>query len=777
MNATHEQPLVATYRLQLTPSFGFAAAAELLDPLRRLGVSHLYLSPIAEAQPGSTHGYDVVDHRRVRSEFGGASALEQILDDAARHEMGVVIDHVPNHVSVERADTNPHWWQLLREGPTSAAARWFDVDWELTGGTVIVPKLGEPADVLAERGELAIVDGELRYGPLRFPLAAGTEALPVVEALAAQHYDLRWWRDPQRNVRRFFTIDDLVAVRVEHDEVATVVDTIPAMLAEHEAFAGVRIDHVDGLADPQGYLDQLRDRIGDRWIVVEKIVAPGETLPRAWPVAGTTGYEQITVAEHTALDPAGEAPLDRRWVATAQASDQLASFHELETVARREVLDEGLRPDLERLVRVASAVSPLEEGELLAGFVELTLGLDRYRTYLPDPESEAVLDSAMQRAATTSEDTGRLEHVAGLVRSNEEVRTRWQQLTGPVMAKGAEDRAFYRHQRLAALCEVGGDPGAWTYAVDAFHAHQQRVQEGWPTAMLTANTHDTKRSATVRARSLTITSHADEWVRLETEWIDDHRDLTGALRPADVSLALQTVAATGPIDATRLGDFLVKAAREADIATHWTEPDERYEAALGRLAATLVEEATDERSAIGGFARTMSAEGALVGLRLLALQLTCPGVPDLYQGAPAELVTLVDPDNRRVPDWSAWSSLVDEASAGGALDDRIDVARAQLARRVFELRRTHPSAFDARAGYRPLTISDPAAAIAFARLDADGAPAAVTVVALPGHDGHTIVELPGGAWHDLISDEAIADGTTTLAELTGRWGVAVLTRA
>ena len=258
---------MASYRIQLTPTFGFADTIGLLDHVVSLCVSHLYLSPIAEAAPGSLHGYDVIDHTRVRAEFGGEEGLVSLLDAAANKGLGVLIDHVPNHMSVAEADRNDRWWQMLRDGPSSTAATWFDVDWDFGGDRVIVPKLGDPLDRVLADGGLMIAEGdrgpELRYGPLRFPLAAGTEQLDVIEAVERQHYLLQWWRDPARNVRRFFAIDDLVAVRAERPEVAEVIDTIPVLLADHPAFAGVRVDHVDGLADPEAYLLGLRRRIGD----------------------------------------------------------------------------------------------------------------------------------------------------------------------------------------------------------------------------------------------------------------------------------------------------------------------------------------------------------------------------------------------------------------------------------------------------------------------------------------------------------------------------------
>ncbi len=413
------RPIIASYRLQLTPTFGFEQALDLLDPIARLGISHLYLSPIAEAIPGSEHGYDVVDPRAVREEFGGETGFEALLDAAGERDLGVVVDHVPNHVSVARAELNPWWWATLRDGPESEAADWFDIDWEAAGGRVIVPKLGDPPDDVVAAGGFEVGEGdlgpELRYGPLRFPVAAGTAHLALPELLAAQHYALTWWRDPARNVRRFFTIDDLVAVCVEQENVRSVVDSLPARLTAHPAFDGVRVDHVDGLADPGRYLDRLRSAIGDRWLLVEKILGPGETLPAEWPVDGTTGYEHITTTQHLMLDDAARPVLDSFWAEVAANANPPTDpdFIDIEDNARREVLDGGLQPDLDRLVRAAMAeVHPpgVDDGthrvdDVRKAIIELTVRLRRYRTYLPeDPNSEVVLSELAGRTIAACPD-------------------------------------------------------------------------------------------------------------------------------------------------------------------------------------------------------------------------------------------------------------------------------------------------------------------------------------------------------------------------------------
>ncbi len=452
---------------------------------------------MTEAVPGSSHGYDVVDHTRVRDELGGIDGLTALLDDLAGRDMGALVDHVPNHVAVAQAELNPRWWAMLRDGPDSEAARWFDVEWAAADGHVILPVLGDPLDDVM--GRLEVVGDELHLGPQRFPLAPGTESLPAAEALARQHYRLQWWRDPARNVRRFFTIDGLVGVRVVDPDVAAVVDTVPRMLAEHDAFAGVRVDHVDGLVDPQAYLDRLREAIGDRWIVVEKILAAGETLPRAWAVEGTTGYEHAAVLEHALLDRGGWDRMRAGWV---KWTEDGRPFREWELAARREVLRLGLRPDLERVARVAAtALGRPADDDLRAAVETLSVHLERYRTYLPDEEGRPALAAAVAGALEDRpEQAASIERLAEALDESSEWRDRWQQLTGPATAKGVEDRAFWRYVPLASLAEVGGhvEPDPSMDAVAVAHAHHAATATSWPRTLLAGTTHDVARSEDVR---------------------------------------------------------------------------------------------------------------------------------------------------------------------------------------------------------------------------------------------------------------------------------------
>ena len=758
---------VATYRVQLTPANDLARVTAGLDHLVRLGISHVYLSPVTEAVPGSTHGYDVVDHTRVRDELGGLDGLIELLDAAHRRDLSVLIDHVANHVSVSRPELNTPWWAMLAEGPGGDAARWFDVDWAAYGGKALLPVLGESPESSLEGGRFEITEGgdgaELRLDDgRRWPLAAGTAVLPVGEALRRQHYELIHWRRAERNVRRFFTIDDLVAVRVEHPEVARAVDTVPRLLVDHPAFAGVRVDHVDGLADPAAYLTGLRELIGDgRWLLVEKILAPGEALPSGWPVDGTTGYEHIRVVDHALADRAAVAAMTERWRALV-GDDR--PFGQWQRAARREVLGHGLRPDLDRVV-AAGRSAGLDAPDLADAVTELSVDLARYRTYLPgDGASSAALDDAAERAVGHRPELAHtVEWLAATLRSpgtdaEAQLLTRWQQLTGPTMAKGVEDRAFFRYVPVSWLCEVGGDPAPAppADAVAELHDHHRTVARRWPTTLLAGTTHDTKRSEDVHAGGLALLDHPTTWDDVIAGWFDGPSAEHTAVDASTQWLALQTATIAGPISAGRLGAFLVKCAREADVHTSWTDPDDGYERALGRLAAQLSEPgALPDLTCVRESSRERS-------LGMLTIRCTAPGVPDIYQGTELRRSLLVDPDNRTEPDHESLERVVAMAARldlPAALAGDAAGARAVVITRLLTLRRVLPEAFGAGSGYSLVEARGDHAGrlVAYARLDHRDR--ARVIVAVPtasggiGADGiDARVVLPGGEWHHVLVD-------------------------
>src|SRR5882757_5505524 len=360
----------ATYRVQLQPGFTFADTAAAVPYLAALGVSHLHLSPVLAAVPGSTHGYDVVDHTRVRAEFGGEQGLRELSRTAREHGLGLILDLVPNHMAVPVPEhLNGPLWQVLRDGPSSPYASWFDIDWAAQDGKVLLPVLGEPLpDAI---GRLSVVRDKaaggkaLAYYEHRFPLRPGTEKSPLPELLDRQWYRLAYWRAARTelNYRRFFTISDLIAVRVERPEVFEATHATVLRLLRDGVADGLRIDHPDGLADPTGYLRRLAEASGGRWTVVEKILQRDEALPADWACAGTTGYDALDRVDGLFTDPAGAAALTASYRAFTGVADDLGGdWARTARHAAHRVVGHDLATEITRLRRTAERTAPPAAG-------------------------------------------------------------------------------------------------------------------------------------------------------------------------------------------------------------------------------------------------------------------------------------------------------------------------------------------------------------------------------------------------------------------------------
>jgi (1->4)-alpha-D-glucan 1-alpha-D-glucosylmutase len=612
-------PLVATYRLQLGPTLTFADVGALVPYLRDLGVSHLYLSPVLQARRGSTHGYDVVDPRRVSDELGGEAGLRSL----AAAGLQLLVDIVPNHMAV--SDENPFW-----------------------------------------------SDPELR----------------------AKFFDL----DPNGGHRRFFDIDELAGVRVEDPEVFDVTHGKIVELVRDGVVAGVRVDHVDGLADPAGYLRRLRDA-GIEHVWVEKILERDEHLPQ-WPVEGTTGYEFLVDVDALFVDPAGRAALD------AVVGDR-RPFAEVAAAAKAEQVRTTFGREVTRLRRVLD----------VSGLDAALAALPVYRTYL-DPETRVGSDEDL--AAVAQLPTPVADALRTPDASPPEFVVRFQQTTGAVMAKGVEDTAMYRDVRLLALNEVGGDPDRFGTSVDAFHRANEVRATSWPRALLAATTHDTKRSADVRARIVVLSTMGEEWAELAGWWRElcaEHASAAGGPDADEQLFVLQTLVGAWPLSRDRLDGYLVKAWREAKRHTAWVDPDEGWEhAALGTVQRAVRDPRFVARFV--PFVATVVDRADRVALGELVLRCTSPGVPDLYQGDELWNHLLVDPDNRRPVDWALRRALLDRQKTGGPVDRY--TAKLFATRMLLDVR----ARFDGFAGmgYEPLPASPEVCA--FAR----GAPDVAVVV-------------------------------------------------
>ncbi|NEA97887.1 malto-oligosyltrehalose synthase [Streptomyces sp. SID13726] len=768
----------ATYRLQLQPEFPFAAAAAAVPYLASLGISHLHLSPVLESVPGSTHGYDVVDPARVRGELGGEDGLRELAGTAREHGLGLVVDIVPNHMAMAPRH-NHALWEVLREGPKSPYARWFDIDWEAQGGQMLLPVLGGP--VGAELGNLS-VDGEvLRYHDHVFPLREGTEKLPLPQLLDAQWYRPVWWRlaRTELNYRRFFSISELIGVRVEDPEVFEATHAKILQLLREGVVDGLRIDHPDGLADPDAYLQRLHEATGGRWTVVEKILADGEHLPASWPVAGTTGYDALRHLDGLFTDPAGFGELlgqYRRFAApqTDRGGDWAATVRR----AAYKVITHELAAETERLTRAAvrvCAASPepalrdRAPWALRTALQELLVRMEVYRPYGSSDAASVVTEeaaAAARLAFVVPEEAGAVDVVRDLVlgRAGEgpghvEFRTRFAQTASALRAKSVEDTAFYRYVPLLSATEVGGNPGSPALTPEEFHAYCARVQRDWPLTGTVASTHDTKRSADVRA-ALAVLTECPQW------WADTLAEVTrtGEGVP-DAQLAWaawQTVFGLGPAAPERVREALLKHVREAGLYTSWTEQEPAYEEAVSAFVAAGPCGAPGVHMAALRDRLEPHVRANVLGAALV--QLTMPGVPDVYQGTEGEYLALVDPDNRRPVRFPP-------EDAG----DKGDLTAAAL-----RLRRRRPEVFGDASTYVPLTAEGPAAAhcVAFAR--SGEVVTAVTRLSLrlaeAGGWRDAVLALPPGVWADALVPGREFSGHARVAELFGELPVALLER-
>ncbi len=748
----------STYRLQFSAGLTFADAAAVVPYLASLGVGAVYASPLLAAMPGSEHGYDVADPGRVSEVLGGEAGRRALVTAVREHGLALVVDIVPNHLGVGDPQANPAWWDLLRHGPSSRFARWFDI----TGWPLRLPVLADSSDAL---GDLRVDENLLRYHEHAFPLAPGTVGGTAQQVHQAQHYRLVSWR-ADLGYRRFFAVSELAAVRVEDPEVfAATHGEVLRWVAEGEV-DGLRVDHPDGLTDPAGYLHLLRKHAPDTWIVVEKILEPGEELPGSWPVAGTTGYDALAEVDGVLVDPAGEATFTA--LDTELTGVQTRWTH-LVHDCKLDVATGMLGSELRRLAALAPGIPDAADAlaELLACFPV-------YRSYLPEgvEELDAALEAARRRrpdlAATSERLSSRLRD------PDDELAVRFQQTSGAVMAKGVEDTAYYRWTRFVALNEVGGDPARFGLGVDAFHAALAHRQEVAPRGMTTLSTHDTKRSADVRAR-LAVLAELPGW------WADAVREFTrlaesagaGVPDPSLGHLLWQTLVGAWPLPPDRLHAYLDKAMREARTRTSWTDPDERFEAAMHAVADTALNDPA-LRCAVARVAARIVPDGRSNSLSAVLIQLAMPGVPDTYQGGELWDLSLVDPDNRRPVDFAARADLLARVD-GGWLPEVDDSGAAKLlvVCRTLRARREHPERFT---GYTPLHATGPAAshAVAFARR---GVVAVVTRLpvglATRGGWGETALGLPEGCWTDAFTGLS-ASSSVQLTDLLAHYPVALL---
>lgn len=868
---------IASYRVQLTPQFGFEQLRSRLPYLARLGISHVYLSPCLEAVSGSAHGYDVTDPSRVRAELGGELACLALFDACAELGLGVLMDIVPNHMAA--SPSNPWWRDLLRWGAASPYARYFDIDWARHDGRVLLPILGTTRrDALgagelrlelgaeglvlwvdeeelpvaarsvpvifsglgrhdpalgerlarlaaavaagAARSELEAAEGavleRLAAAELRASARAALDALNALperlqEAIEAQFYRLRFWRAglEELNYRRFFDISTLAALRVEDEAVFDAVHVQLRRWLRHGALAGVRVDHPDGLKDPAQYLERLRSIVGGRWLLVEKILQPGEELPLSWPVDGTTGYDFASVATGLFVESGAEDALTATYCRLAELPgyDYAHSVAAAKGRALRELFGPEVAALTARALPVCEAARGLSgAGDVQQALLALLTGLPVYRTYLrpgraASESDRAALEAACRHALAESPGLGplvnRLADALIGTRLNprrDELASAFQQLSGPAMAKGLEDTIFYDDARLLALNEVGSDPARFGTSVEEFHAHARHIQRAWPRTLCTLSTHDTKRSADARLRIALLSELPDEWALRSEAWMRRARSLPGgaSVDPRTLYFLLQTLVGVFPISLERLQAYLLKAVREAKAWTSWLSPDLPREASFAEFVAALLADA-EFQSELSGFVARLEPAFVRHSLALTLLALTAPGVPDIYQGTELWDYSLADPDNRRPVDFDERARLLDAlegaatpgvsaAVPGGELRRVVahplgsapGAEKLWLIRRALWVRRTRPECFDARGAYTSLAVvgEERQRVVAFQRGAGVVVVAPRLTLSLSNGWGSTRVVLPEGRFVDVLTGEPAVSGR--LCDLVARFPVALL---
>jgi (1->4)-alpha-D-glucan 1-alpha-D-glucosylmutase len=745
--------------VQVRAAFDLFATAEIVDYLHSLGVDWIYLSPLLQAEAGSDHGYDVVDHSRIDESRGGAEGLAALSAAARAHGMGVLVDIVPNHMGVATPADNAWWWDLLLRGRDSRYAEAFDIDWEFS------PRVRIP--VLGDDTTLTIVDGQLDYFGLRFPIAEGTGDGSPAEVHDRQHYELVDWRraDAELNYRRFFAVNSLAGIRVEvpwvfQESHAEIVRWFDEGLVD-----GLRVDHPDGLLDPGGYLDDLATATGSAYVLVEKILEGDERMPAHWQAAGTTGYDALGDIDRVLVDPRGRGRLDR--LDESLHRDHAPEWADLIHDTRRGIADGILRSEILRIARLVSTPPDQHVADAIA---EITACFPVYRSYLPYGIEH--LDAAASDAARRRPDlVSTLDLLVPLLSDPAHpAAQRLQQTTGMVMAKGVEDTAFYRYSRLASLTEVGGDPAEFSITLEEFHARQETRHAVFPASLTTLSTHDTKRGEDVRARIDVLSELPDDW-----------RATLGRLRelaplgdgPLE-NVLWESIVGAWPASRSRLHTYAEKAAREAGNSTGWAAPNVEFETRMHALIDAIFDEPPVARE-VEQIVDRIAAPGWSNSLAAKLIQLTAPGVPDVYQGSELWEDSLVDPDNRRPVDFDARREMLAAVDAGGhpALDST-GAAKLLVTAKALRLRRDHPELFTR---YTPLAAFGEAEdhLVAF---DRGGAVTLATrlPVGLKAEGGwrDTVVLLPQRPVVDVITGAEYEGGELLIADLFARYPVALL---
>ncbi len=875
---------VATCRVQLSGQVGFAPLAALAPYLKDLGISHVYLSPILQAVPGSEHGYDVVDPTRVSAELGGDSGYETLCRALQALKMGQIIDVVPNHMAT--AYPYNRWWsEVLELGAESPHACVFDIDWEfseprlkkrillpvlnkryfqaLEGGEVAIRRRGGAFEVacddcrlplaphsvtrllhaaaeranclklalfanafefLARRAKQVAPGDDQLVSKLCFlrdlvarcleeePRAAdaldaliteiNTDPAKLDAFLEEQHYCVAFWRRAlsELNYRRFFAVNSLVGLRVEDERVFAETHALPLRLLSEQKVDGLRIDHIDGLRRPREYLERIARQAPQAWLLVEKILATGERIPKEWPVSGTTGYDFLNLVGGLFIEPEGAREIADFY---REFTGDRAEFAEVARSKKRLILQELLAPDVsrltERLLRICECRPEYRDFtrlELKEALCEVMVCLPVYRTYIEPsrkyvrPVDRAILESTISAAARARRDLDGglfdllkklfLLEIDGTLEGD--FVERFQQLPPAVMAKGIEDTAFYCYNPLLVLNEVGADPARCGVTLDEFHEAMIEAQKSSPLALLSTSTHDTKRSEDVRARLCVLSEIPERWRCAVTRWAELNR----ASWPGEPDrhaeyVFYQTMVGVWPIEPERIRAFMIKAVREARLHTSWENPCSSYESELTSFLSACLNNGSFIDS-LQEFIALIQHPGRVNSLAQTLIKITAPGIPDFYQGTELWNFSLVDPDNRRPVDFKLRQRLLSELTTLSIdeINERADegLPKLWLIKKGLGLRRSNPSWFAPSSTYRPIFAQGQFAShlVAFARGEHVVAVVPRLSLKLQGDWADTTIRLPGRRWCNVLTGEILDQEIVTPSQLFKRFPVSLLAR-
>jgi (1->4)-alpha-D-glucan 1-alpha-D-glucosylmutase len=805
----------STYRLQVHGGFTLDAARAIVPYLQRLGTGAVYTSPYFAAEPGSTHGYDITNHNEINPEVGGRVAHLAFTDAVRDAGLQHIVDFVPNHMGISPTTNPWWRDVLARGPQSSYARffdiDWYPFKTELRR-KLLLPILGDQYGKVLERGELQLArcGGALvlRYFETRLPVTLtrelsdadlarinGAPGQPrsfdeLHELLETQAYRLAYWRTAAHeiNYRRFFDINTLAGLRVEDPAVFDAIHPLLARLLREGRVTGVRIDHPDGLFDPAKYFAMLQQLAGGVYVVAEKILSGGERLPHGWAVHGTTGYNFLHQVNGLFVDPANARRMRRVY---AKLTGRQDTFDDLLYETKRLIMDTSMASELTVLAHMLDRIGESNRrsrdftlNSLRDALVEVVAGFPIYRTYVDEqgwtPDDRAAVERAIVRArrrnpAMDATIFDFLREVllqrdpddvlapvyerrdgyppADAPESAERLRfaMKFQQYTGPLQAKGLEDTAFYRHNLLLSLNEVGGDPSRFGVSAPEFHELNRRRRQDWPYEMIATATHDTKLGEDVRTRIDVLSELPDEWEREVSRWMRLARPaktlVDGELAPDrnDEYRFYQVLLGAWPSERVseafveRMQAYMIKAVKEAKLHSSWINPDEQYENAVRTYVARVLSgpESAKFLTAFTPFEERVARAGLVNSLSQVVLKIASPGVPDFYQGTDLWDFNLVDPDNRRPVDFAGRAAALDTvdrvlalepACRGRAIEHLLagwqdGAIKMLLTTAALRLRAAQPGLF-LDGDYLPLetdTASVAGCVVAFARLAPDGA--------------------------------------------------------